>query len=269
MAGPDRRARRVLARGARRFGPRGGGATACRPEPRRLRRDRNDLRAPGAHAMTRLFAKDAGEFAYRGELLIEAVAASGLRGRGGAAFPTAIKLRAVAMARGRRAVVVNAAEGEPMSAKDRALLEGAPQLALDGALLAAEAVGARTIVIAVKQSARSAQASLRRALSERRDARRVRVETVPDAYVAGEETALLQSLNGGPAKPRLTPPRPYERGLAGRPTLVSNVETLAHLALIARHGPSWFRELGTAAHPGSALVTLDGAVGAPGVHEIE
>jgi NADH:ubiquinone oxidoreductase subunit F (NADH-binding) len=208
------------------------------------------------------------DVAYRGERLIDAVAAAGLRGRGGAAFPTAVKLRAVATRRGRCALVVNAAEGEPMSAKDRVLLEVAPQLALDGAVLAAEAVGARQIVIAVKRSAAPAQASLARALRERRDRARIRVQTVPDAYVAGEETALLSSLNGGPAKPTLAPPRPYERGLGRRPTLVSNVETLAHVALIARNGPAWFRELGTAAHPGTALVTLGGAVARPGVYEV-
>ena len=208
------------------------------------------------------------EFAFRGEDLIEAVAAAGLRGRGGAGFPTAVKLRAVAEARGRRALVVNAAEGEPMSAKDRVLLERAPQLVLDGALLAAEAVGARTVVVAVKQSARAAQAALRRALAERRDARNVRVESVPDGYITGEETALLRSLNGGPAKPLPAPPRPYQRGLGRRPTLLSNAETLAHVALIAQHGAPWFRRQGTPAHPGSALVTVSGAVATPGVHEI-
>jgi NADH:ubiquinone oxidoreductase subunit F (NADH-binding) len=204
----------------------------------------------------------------RRDELIDAVATSGLRGRGGAAFPTAVKLRAVANARGRSVVVVNAAEGEPMSAKDRVLLEVAPQLALDGAALAAEAVGARDVVIALKRSAGSAQVSLQRALATRRDATRMRVETVEDAYIAGEETALLRGLDGGPAKPTLVPPRPYERGLGGRPTLVSNVETLAHVALIARHGAPWFRELGTEAHPGTALLTLGGAVARPGVYEV-
>lgn len=208
------------------------------------------------------------DVAHRGASLVEAAAAAGLRGRGGAAFPTALKLRAVASARGRRAVVANGVEGEPMSAKDRVLLETAPHLVLDGALLAAEAVGAREVVIAVKQSAHRAQEAIGRALAERRDARGVRVRRVPDAYLAGEETALLQSLNGGPTKPTLAPPRPHERGLHGRPTLVGNVETLAHLALIARHGAPWFRELGPPEHPGSALVTLGGAVGSPGVYEI-
>ncbi len=216
------------------------------------------LLAPHAHANAR----------HRGAGLIEAVAAAGLRGRGGAAFPTAVKLRAVASARGRRALVVNAAEGEPMSAKDGVLLETVPQLVLDGAALAAEAVGASEVVIAVKRSAWSAQESLRRVLAARGDGSRMQVRSLPDAYIAGEETALLSGLNGGPAKPSLALRRPYERGLARRPTLVCNVETLAHVAMIARHGAPWFRELGTAEHPGSALVTLSGAVERPGVYEI-
>ena len=205
---------------------------------------------------------------YRGAALIDEVASAGLRGRGGAAFPTAVKLRAVAARRGRRAIVVNAAEGEPLSAKDRTLLELAPHLVLDGALLAAEAVGAREIVLAMKRSTAAAHAAVSRALAERHDADSVRVRIVPDAYLAGEETALIRSLNGGPMKPTLTPPRPDERGLGRRPTLVSNAETLAHMALIARQGARWFRELGTADHPGSALVTVDGAVERPAVYEI-
>jgi NADH:ubiquinone oxidoreductase subunit F (NADH-binding) len=206
--------------------------------------------------------------ALRGERLIDAVAAAGLRGRGGAAFPTATKLRAVAERRGRSAVVVNAAEGEPMSAKDRVLLEHAPHLVLDGALLAADAVGARDVVVAVKRSAWPVSAAVGRALADRRDAGRIRVEALPDGYVASEESAILHGLNGGPAKPTLVPPRPHERGLRGRPTLVSNAETLAHVALIARHGAAWFRELGTDQHPGTALVTTAGAVARAGVHEI-
>ena len=197
---------------------------------------------------------------HRGAALIDEVAAAGLRGRGGAGFPTAVKLRAVAGRRGRRAVVVNAAEGEPLSAKDRTLLERAPHLVLDGALLAAEAVGAREVVLAIKRSAVAADAAVGAALAERDDACLLRVQTVPDGYLAGEETALIRALNGGPMKPTLTPPRPDQRGLARRPTLVSNAETLAHVALIARHGAHWFRELGTVDHPGSALVTVGGTV---------
>jgi NADH:ubiquinone oxidoreductase subunit F (NADH-binding) len=92
---------------------------------------------------------------------------------------------------------------------------------------------------------------------------------VPVAYLAGEETALIRHLDGGPLKPTTSPPLPFERGLRRRPTLVQNPETLAHLALILRHGPAWFRELGTLGHPGSSLVTVGGAVARPGVQEIE
>src|SRR5262249_7723995 len=92
---------------------------------------------------------------------------------------------------------------------------------------------------------------------------------VPGNYVAGQESALINHLNGGPARPTFTPPLPFEQGVRRRPTLVSNVETLAHVALIARHGPRWFRQLGPPSEPGSALVTLSGPVAAPGVYEIE
>jgi NADH:ubiquinone oxidoreductase subunit F (NADH-binding) len=95
-----------------------------------------------------------------------------------------------------------------------------------------------------------------------------RLVRAPTGFVAGEETALVQFVNGGPAKPTFTPPRPFERGVRGAPTLVQNVETLAHLALIARFGGDWFREVGTDGEPGSTLVTISGAVRRPGVREI-
>ncbi|HZD71828.1 MAG TPA: NADH-ubiquinone oxidoreductase-F iron-sulfur binding region domain-containing protein [Actinomycetes bacterium] len=95
----------------------------------------------------------------------------------------------------------------------------------------------------------------------------MRLAALPSGYVAGEETALVHWLNGGPATPTRTPPRPFQRGVDGRPTLVDNVETLAHLAQILRYGPGWFRQLGTPEEPGSALVTLSGAVARPGVYE--
>jgi len=98
---------------------------------------------------------------------------------------------------------------------------------------------------------------------------KVRLATVPSHYVAGQETALVSHLNGAPARPTFTPPMTFEQGVARRPTLVNNAETLAHLALIARHGASWFRQVGTPTQPGSALVTLAGPVARPGVYEIE
>jgi NADH:ubiquinone oxidoreductase subunit F (NADH-binding) len=200
--------------------------------------------------------------------LIETVERAGLRGRGGASFPTAVKLRSVARRRGPCALLVNAAEGEPMSAKDALLLQSAPHLVLDGALAAASAVGARSVVIAVPDDAEATQSALHRAIGERAGDRRLKVATVPVAYLAGEESALIAHLDGGPLKPTVVPPLPSERGLRRRPTVVQNPETLAHLALIARHGPDWFREVGTRAHPGSALITVSGAVARPGVREI-
>jgi NADH:ubiquinone oxidoreductase subunit F (NADH-binding) len=204
--------------------------------------------------------------------LLAAVEEAGLHGRGGAAFPTATKLHAVARGRRRAVVVANGAEGEPASQKDAVLLAHAPHLVLDGAQLAARAVGASETIVCVRDGAQAAQAALAAALAERERARRdavaTRVAAIADGYVGGEESALVHQLNGGPALPTFTPPRPYERGVGGRPTLVQNVETLAHVALIARHGPGWFRALGTETEPGSALVTLSGAVARPGVREI-
>jgi NADH:ubiquinone oxidoreductase subunit F (NADH-binding) len=209
-----------------------------------------------------------GPSAPDGPHLIETVERAGLRGRGGASFPTAVKLRSVARRRGPRALLVNAAEGEPMSAKDSVLLQSAPHLVLDGAMAVAAAVGARSVVIAIPEDAVATRDALRQAIGERAGNRRLRVADVPVAYLAGEESALIAHLDGGPLKPTVAPPLPSERGLRRRPTLVQNPETLAHLALIARHGPEWFREVGTHAHPGSALITVSGAIACPGVREI-
>ncbi|MHB8641626.1 MAG: NADH-ubiquinone oxidoreductase-F iron-sulfur binding region domain-containing protein [Gaiellaceae bacterium] len=196
------------------------------------------------------------------------VAQSGLTGRGGAAFPTAKKLESVLGKRTRPVVVANGAEGEPPSGKDKALLAYAPHLVIDGALLAARAVGAKDVFITTTSTV---HLQLTRALAERPRERGISVQAVvvPDRFVTGEETALVQYLNGGPALPTITPPRPFERGVGGAPTVVLNVETLAHLALAARFGGSWFRELGTTNEPGSALVTVSGAVRETGVYEVE
>ncbi len=204
----------------------------------------------------------------RGSLL-DAVERSGLRGRGGAGFPTVLKLRTVAGRRGRKVVLANGVEGEPPSGKDKVLLRHVPHLVLDGVEVAAAAVGADQAVVAVSVAASAELAVLQRALRERRsDSVEIEAVAVPDAFVAGEETALVNAISGGPARPTATPPRPFERGIGGRPTLVQNTETLAQLALIARRGPDWFREIGTRDEPGSALVTLSGAVQLPGVYEV-
>jgi NADH:ubiquinone oxidoreductase subunit F (NADH-binding) len=200
--------------------------------------------------------------------LPELLEAAGLQGRGGSGFPVARKIAAVNAQRSRPVVVINAAEGEPLSGKDKVLLRHVPHLVLDGAVALAAAVGARDAVIAVAASRTTERAVLEAALAEHMQRRlEIRVTAVPDGFVAGEETALLHFLNGGPALPTLTPPRPFERGVDGRPTLVQNAETAACAALIARHGPAWFRLVGTGAEPGSALFTVSGGVLRPGVRE--
>jgi NADH:ubiquinone oxidoreductase subunit F (NADH-binding) len=203
--------------------------------------------------------------------LIDAVARAGILGRGGAGFPMARKLGAVAERGGTKVVVANGVEAEPMSAKDRVLLSRAPHLVLDGVAAAAAAVGAREAIVCVPAGVPAVHAAVGDAIRERGSGRRrlrLRIAAVPSRYLAGEETALVRHLNGGPLKPTFTPPRPFERGVGRQPTLVQNVETLAHLALVARHGPSWFREVGGPASPGTMLLTLSGAVRSPGVVEV-
>ncbi len=219
-----------------------------------------------------------GPLPWRGApgLLVQSLEASGLTGRGGAGFPTWRKVTSTASARGRRPIVVaNAAEGEPISGKDAALLVRAPHLVLDGLQLAAEAVGAELAYVYVKAGAGAE--SVRRALGERRDAGLrsgadldrcpVRVHEAPKGFVAGEESAVVASIEGGPALPRTKVRLVTESGVRGRPTLLQNAETLAQVAVVARYGPDWFREQGTAAEPGTFLATVGGAVRAPSVVE--
>jgi len=212
-----------------------------------------------------------GRLPYRGGqgLLIPDVDAAGLTGRGGAGFPTAAKLSAVLNARRRSVVVANGAEGEPASEKDKLLLWYSPHLVLDGLQLAAEAVGAdRTYLYLPRLRLLTDQ--LQAALVARRSAGvdRVPVDLVgsPARFLAGEESALVSRVDGGAALPRFRPPPVFQRGVGGRPTLVQNVETLAHLALIARYGPWWFRSVGTDSEPGTMLITRIASDG-PGVAE--
>jgi NADH:ubiquinone oxidoreductase subunit F (NADH-binding) len=201
--------------------------------------------------------------------LIEAIEHSGLRGRGGADFPTARKLRAVAAGRRPSAVVVNGSETEPASGKDELLLSRMAHLVLDGAMLAALAVDAPEVIVVVRAGSQASAAAVEGAAAVRpADPLPVRVVEGVAGYVTGEESAVMHRLNGGAGLPTFVPPRPFERGYRGRPTLIQNPETLAQIALVARFGEHWYRELGTAADPGSALVTISGAVAAPGVYEL-
>ncbi len=188
--------------------------------------------------------------------------ASGLTGRGGAGFPTAIKLRAVAEA-GRRPVVVgNAMEGEPLSQKDAALLGHSPELVLDGLTLVGRALRARRTILALGPEI--AAGDLMGRAGRRRGLEVLRLQ---GGFVAGQETALVNQIDGRPALPRDPRVRVTQRGVDGRPTLVSNAETLAQLALAARFGPEWFRSVGTPEDPGTSLFTISGAVLHPGVVE--
>jgi len=202
------------------------------------------------------------------EALIAEVDRAGLTGRGGAGFPTARKLAAVA-AGCTPVVVVNGTEGEPASVKDRVLMARSPHLVLDGAVLAAEVTGARTAVIVAHRDVREfvAEAAAERARAGL-DRVRLEVRAAADGFVAGQASAVVRWVQQGVAAPTATPPRLAQRGLRGAPTLVQNVETLAHLALIARYGAAWFRSAGTPAEPGTMLVTVLGAVRQPGGLEV-
>jgi NADH:ubiquinone oxidoreductase subunit F (NADH-binding) len=205
--------------------------------------------------------------------LIDLVERSGLTGRGGAGFPTGRKLRSVAAGQGPAVVVANGSEGEPASRKDRLLLRRTPHLVLDGISLAAFAVGATEAYLVVHGDDERLTGSLEAAVQAREvagiDQVQIQVVGIEARYVASEQTAIVQHINGGPGLPTFAPPRTHEHGVGGRPTAVNNVETLAHLALIARFGHTWFRETGTPAAPGTTLVTVSGAIARPGVYEIE
>lgn len=184
---------------------------------------------------------------------------AGLTGRGGAGFPTGRKLNSI---RGNNAVVIaNGAEGEPLSGKDAWLLHRAPHLVLDGLTLTADDIDAADVYLYTPSLSVSA---LRRAIDERRACglyeRAVSIVEAPDTYIAGEKSAVISRVQGGPALPSDRTVNASLSGVRGRPTLISNVETLAHIALIARFGPRWFRSLGDPADPGTMLVTLSGAL---------
>ncbi|MFF3377915.1 NADH-ubiquinone oxidoreductase-F iron-sulfur binding region domain-containing protein [Streptomyces sp. NPDC002680] len=189
--------------------------------------------------------------------LLDTVAQSGLTGRGGAAFATYRKLVSVADA-GRRTdrapvVVANGAEGEPASHKDKTLLQFSPHLVLDGLQLAAEAIGAGEAYLAVEAGGSYLEAAL---AERRRDPLSVKVVRVPKRFLSGQSSALTSYVSGGASLPQHQSPPVRERGVNRAPTLVQNVETLAHLALIARYGADWFRAAGTPSEPGSALCTV-------------
>lgn len=207
------------------------------------------------------------------EQLRAEIAASGLRGRGGAAFPTARKWDLAAAAAGtEKFVVANGGEHEPGSRKDRHLVEHHPHAVLEGLQLAGLATGASRGWLYLIEDMVGPRRSAEAALAELRAAGAlpfpIDVHLGPTTYVAGEETAALNAIEGKPAKPRKKPPFPGEAGLHGKPTTVNNTETLAHVAWIARHGAAAFAAIGTTESKGTLLFTLGEEVQRPGVYEL-
>ncbi|WP_258067031.1 NADH-ubiquinone oxidoreductase-F iron-sulfur binding region domain-containing protein [Arthrobacter sp. GMC3] len=194
---------------------------------------------------------------------ISVLEASGLTGRGGAAFSSWRKLAATDQGQGgsvlaaKPVVIANGAEGEPLSFKDKTLLTHAPHLVIDGLLIASRAVSASLLYLYTTPAAASA---VEDALAERHDARKIKVVQAPETFIAGEASAVVNSIANGIALPLDSRRRLSESGVKSRPTLVLNVETLAHVALIARHGSGWFRTAGSDRDPGTRLVSVSGYV---------
>lgn len=202
------------------------------------------------------------------------IARAELRGRGGAGFPTARKWEIAGLAPGpTKHVVANGGEHEPGSRKDRVLLATHPHKVIEGMAIAGVATGARHGYLYLIEDMTEARGACERAIAEAAAAGllgefEVRMVLAPPTYVAGEETAALEVIEGRPAKPRQKPPYPGESGVGGQPTTVNNVETLAHVASILSRGADWFRGFGVPNSRGSMLFTLDDSVVHPGVYEL-
>lgn len=226
------------------------------------------------------------------EATIEEITASGLRGRGGGGFPTGAKWESIRRSGGgRHYVVANGAEGEPATFKDRMLMRTDPMRIIEGAAIAALAIGAEGVFIATKGSFVTEVEILKAAFVEFTetgllDGLAVTLVEGPDDYLFGEEKALLEVIEGRDALPRQLPPwqhglfatvpmgwesgtTPTEVAPESNPTLVNNVETLAAAAHVMRHGASWYRTMGTIESPGTIVVTVVGDVVCPGVYEVE
>lgn len=201
--------------------------------------------------------------------LLALVEESGLSGRGGAAFPTGRKWRLCSESPGdEKFVVCNADEGEPGTFKDRYLLTRRPELVVAGMILAGRAVGARKGYVYLRGEYTDAREVLKQETS-RTGSPDFNIELIAGAgaYVCGEETALLESMEGGRGVPRLRPPYPPVSGLFGKPTVINNVETLANVPLILARGADWYRSLGTVESPGTKLFSLSGDIERPGIIE--
>jgi NADH-quinone oxidoreductase subunit F len=214
--------------------------------------------------------------------VIEEIKASGLVGRGGAAFPTGVKWGGAANAPGDpKYVINNADESEPGTFKDRVLLEDDPHSSLEGMIIAGYAIEAEVGYIYIRGEYRKAEDILRNAIEE---AKRqgylganilgsdfgfeIEIRRGAGAYICGEETALFESIEGKRGFPRIKPPFPTTHGLFGKPTVINNVETLVNVPLIVLNGSKAFRQVGTERSPGTKLFCLSGDVARPGLYEV-
>jgi len=214
--------------------------------------------------------------------VITSIGEAGLRGRGGAGFPTGKKWQLTRQAPEQpRYLIMNGGEDEPGSKKDRVLLENLPHLVIEGAILGAYAVGAAKAYFYINANYELAIKSINDALSEAKTAAYwgenilgrdfsldIDVVAAPHNYVAGEDTAVLEVIEGRKAWPRQKPPFPVTVGLYGKPTAVNNVETLANVAPIVLNGAAWYRKFGTAESAGTMIFSLDDDVTRPGVYEL-
>jgi len=214
--------------------------------------------------------------------IIQTVADAGLRGRGGAGFPTAKKWQLTRETPATpRYLVVNGGEDEPGSKKDRVLLENLPHLVIEGTILSAYAIGARKAYLYINARYDAAMTSIADALAEAKAegywGEQVRgsdftldieIFPAPHNYVAGEDTAVLEVIEGRKPLPRQKPPFPVTVGLLGKPTSVNNVETIANVAPIVLKGAAWYRSFGTAESPGTMIFSLNDEVHRPGVYEL-
>jgi len=214
--------------------------------------------------------------------VIRQIRESGIRGRGGAGFPTAVKWNLCAVAQSpKKFIVCNADEGEPGTFKDRLLLTERPEVLLDGITIGGYAIGARLGVIYLRAEYAYMKPGLEAALAARRENKLlgkkvlgkdfdfdIEIRMGAGAYVCGEETALIESLEGSRGEPRNRPPYPVNTGLVGAPTAVNNVETLIACAQILVKGPDWFKKLGTDVSTGSKLLSISGDCRRPGVYEV-
>ncbi len=202
--------------------------------------------------------------------ILKEILDSGLRGRGGAGFPVGRKWAIAAeMPETPRYLVCNAGEDEPGSFKDRTLIEYRPHLVLEGLILAARAIQAEQAFVYLNETYQDCHDRMSEAIHEADtagylDSLKVTIQRAPTVYVAGEDSATLEVIEGRPPKPRQKPPYPATSGLFGKPTVVNNVETIANVAPILRNGAAWFRTYGTEQSPGTMLFCLGDEMTHPG-----